>query len=144
MNNKGATFSGWAEAIMFGAVFMVLFGVVIAGMNTLYSQNQDTSGGLDRDGESFIDDFTELEKNLDTQIEEGEATFGDDSGLSLSTIWVVLKVTWQTTGNVLTGGWIESIAENAQLPSIFAKVLRVLFIISIAFLLVKLLLKVKP
>ena len=40
-NRKGATFTGWSEAIMFSALFVVLLGSVIFSMNGLYDKDHD-------------------------------------------------------------------------------------------------------
>lgn len=144
MNKKGNTFSGWAEGILFSAIFVIFLGLVITGLNTHYSKSYDSTAGLGQSGSDVIDDFKELESSLETKIEGGEASQEGDTGLTISSLWSLLKITWKTTGSFLTGGWIESAANIANVPSVFAKVLRLLFLISIAFILIKLLLRLKP
>lgn len=140
LNKKGVTLGTWIGAIVLSAAFIVMLGVVLTSMNNDYSQNYDPSAGLGKEGQDVIDNFEELESTIDTNLQEGDVSFLESIGLSLSTSWVILKVTWSTIGTFLTGGWIESASEMAHIPSVFGGVLRMLFVLSIGFILIKLLL----
>lgn len=142
MRKRGATFGGWTEAIVFSAVFVILIATVIGGMNDLYSQNHAEDFGFNADG--VIDEFTDLSSSLQSGVDSGEADFDSSAGLQISTLWSILKATWSAIGTFITGGWIESAVNLTQLPAILGTALRLLYLISLAFILIKLLLKLKP
>lgn len=142
INKKGATFGGWTEAIVLSAMFMILLGTVMVSMNGLYSQDHGSTFGLDSRG--VIDSYIQLQSTVESGVDSGEADFDSSSGLQISTLWTLVKATWKITGSFITGGWIEQAALLAQLPPIVGEVLRLLYLLSIGFILIKLLLKLKP
>jgi hypothetical protein len=146
MNKKAATFSGWTEAVLFSALFLIVIGVAVAGFNALYEQEQDSSFGLNPEGE--VDAFVTLQSSIQSGTSEGEASFAESEGLSLSTTWALLLAAWTTLGNFITGGWIEKSVVLAfggnSIALVVGRVLRVLYLLSLGFILLKLLLKLKP
>ena len=140
LNKRGATLGSWIGAIVLSAAFMIMLGVAMTSMNTDYSATYDPTVGLGDRSQDVIDNFEELESTVDTNLQEGEVYFLESIGLSLSTSWVILKVTWSTIGSFLTGGWIEQAALMAHIPAAFIGVLRLLFFLAIGFILIKLLL----
>ena len=88
--------------------------------------------------------FTQLANTVEEGVQTGEADFSSSSGLTLSSMWTIMRATWTTIGTFITGGWIENVINLAQLPAILGKVLRILYLLSIGFILIKLLLKIKP
>ena len=140
MNKKGATLGTWIGAIIMSAAFMIMLGLAMTTMNSDYSASQDPTAGLGNSGTNVLDDFEDLESTIDENLQQGDVSFLESIGLSLSTSWVILKVTWGTIGSFLTGGWIERAAQMAHIPHAFAGALRVLFVLSIGFILIKLLL----
>lgn len=142
MNRKGATFGGWVEVIVFSGIFVTLLGTVIYGMNLEYGQNHAETFGLDESG--LVESVEELQSSLTSGVEEGEASFDNDAGLQLSSLWRLVTAVWRTLGNVFTGGWVEDLGQAGWIPTPMIAGLRLLFLISIAFILLKLLLKLKP
>ena len=142
MNKKGATLGNWLEASLLSIGFVILLAVVIVGMNGIYGQNYDGTFGLG--SKATTESFEQLQGTLTTGVQEGEATFGDDGGLSISTMWALVKTTWNVIGDFITGGWIEDVGSLANIPTPFLVILRILYLVSITFILIKLLFKLKP
>lgn len=136
-----ASFTGWTEGILLSVLFVLALTSVIGGMNGLYGGNYDGSLGLDSTG--IQEDFNTYQTTLQTTT-EGQATFGSVDGLSLSTSWKLIKATGDIIWSFTTGGWTENVVSLMQLPSYFAIIFRMLWFISIGFIIITILFKVRP
>lgn len=136
-----ASFSGWTEAILLSLLFIMGFATVIGGMNAKYNQDYDATLGLATD--SVQDAFQTYQNTLQTST-EGKATFESVNGLSLSTSWKLLKATGDLVWGVIGGGWTEKLVTAIGLPAYFALIFRILWFISIGFILITILFKVVP
>lgn len=134
------SFSGWIEIILFSLLFMVILGAVIGGLNKEYGNNYDSTFGLGTN--DTLNSLTNLQDSFTTATAEGEASNNANSGISLSTSWQLVKAITSTTWNFVTGDWIIKSVALAQLPAILGVVLRILWFLSIGFILIKLLFKV--
>jgi hypothetical protein len=148
VNNKGAL-EGWFQAILLSMLFLVAFGVIIAGMNVKYGQDRDASFGASSLGnaEETIQEFESDVDQLEEQLEEGEFGFLDGI-IVLGTIGNMVRTIMTGIISFLTGGFIHDIVGLLGLSegttSSLALVFRILFVGAIIFLLIKLIFKVKP
>lgn len=144
MNKKGASLSGWSEAAL-GMILMLGALMIIVGfMNAKYNQNNDPTFGMSTN--STLDSFKDYQGTLQTGM-EGEASTNSINGVSLVSSWGMIKTGLNIVFNFVTGGWINNAVGLLSLGEIgnnLALILRLLFILSIGFILIKILFKVKP
>lgn len=133
--------SGWTEGILLSVLIVILFGGVIVGFNTMY--NKDNQIGLGTN--TSQSEFSEYQGTLADQIQSGEADFTSSEGLTLKSSWNIIESASSIIWNFFTGGWIETIlTDYMKLPSIVATIFRILFFLSMGFIILKILFKVKP
>lgn len=135
------TFGLWTEVILFSIAFVIILGAIVADMDDKFGQSHDASFGLTTN--DTLSALVGTQSTLQTGVNEGQVT-NNNLGLSVSTSWNVIKSIGTITWNFITGGWIEKTVAMAQLPTIVGVVLRVLYFISIGFIILKLLFKVNP
>ena len=137
-----ASFSGWTEAIMLSILFVLAFATVIGGMNAKYHQSYDGTLGLAPN--STLANFQTYQGTLQTTTNTGQASFETVNGLSLSTSWQLMKATGDLIWGFVTGGWTEKVVYYMGLPSYVAVIFRILWFISIGFIIITILFKVRP
>lgn len=142
MNKKAQTLQGWSEGIIIAVLFVIIFGVIIAGMNGLYSK-EHTIVGLETGG---IEDALEsYQEGVEEKYRGGEASFLAQVGLTLKTSWDIIFSTMNLIWRFLTGGWIETITTDyMKLPVAVGLFFRMLYFLSVGFIVLKILFKVKP
>jgi hypothetical protein len=143
MNKKGASLSGWTEVALMAALFITLIILLFANMNVKYDENYDGSFGLGNLANSTENSISGYQDTLQQSINTGESGTTSD-GISLSTTWNIIKAGINTMWTFSTGGWIEISGGLIGLPVIVGRILRILFILSIGFIIIKLILKIKP
>jgi len=141
INKKGQTLQGWSEGIIFTVLFILVFGIVVAGMNNLYTK-EHTVVGLETDG---IEDALEgYQAGVEEKYRGGEASFLSQVGLTLKTSWDIIFSTMNLIWYFLTAGWIQTIATDyMKLPSVVGFFLRMLYFLSVGFIVLKILFGVK-
>lgn len=137
-----ASFSGWTEAILLSMLFLFGFASVIGGMNEKYHESYDPSLGLSTTEVQAA--FNTYQNTLQTTTNTGQASFESVNGLSLSTSWQLLKATGDLVWGVISGGWTEKLVYAIGLPAYVALIFRILWFISIGFILITILFKVRP
>jgi len=142
MNKKGATLSGWTEVAAFSILTLLLIGIIYANMNLIYGSNIDATFGLNPN--SSLAGLKEYQSTLQSNIDTGKADTEAITGLSVTTVWEMIKAGLGMTVSFLTGGWIEKISTDliGFAPEV-ALIFRILFLISLGYIVIKLLLKVK-
>lgn len=141
-NKRGASLSGWTEL---GLVVVILaLALIMAGtaLNSTYSQNNDFSFGLVPN--ETLNSFTTAQDSQASKVADSTATFTDQQGLTLSALWGMIKGIYNTATTFLTGGLVENVVQLAGLPIWLGKVLRLLFLFSLTFIIIKLITKVRP
>lgn len=138
-NKKAYSMSGWTEGILFSVLFVMILGIAFAGMNASYGKSY--SIGLDTNAtqEAFI----QYQDTIDSQIGSGEADFTSASGLTLKSSWGIITSGTSIIWSFLTGGWIETIVGYMNLPPEVGLIFRILYFLSIGFIILKILFKVK-
>ena len=144
MNKKGASLSGWSEASLFLILFMSLMAIVIVNMNAYYSQNNDPTFGIATN--STQSDLTDYQDTLKQSINSGTAS-SSALGFSVSTTWNVISTGIGYMWSFLTGGWIErsvGLLHMGEAGTALAVILRIIYILSVGFIFLKLVLRIKP
>ena len=143
MNKKGASLSGWTEVALFTTLFLLLFAGLVANFNVKYGENHDGSFGMGGLANSTQNEVSGYQDTLQQSVSTGE-TDSSGLGISLSTTWNIISAGASIMWNFATGGWIEQAVGLARLPAIVGTILRILFVLSIGFIIIKLILKIKP
>jgi len=139
-NKKGVTMSSWTEGILFSLLIVLILGIVVGGFNVMYGEDNQLGLG----GNTTESAFADYQGTLESEIRGGEAEFDSTSGMTLKSSWGIIKSATGIIWDFLTGGWIETIVMYMKLPSEVALVFRILYFLSIGFIILKILFKVKP
>jgi len=139
-DKRGYSLGGWSEGIIFAILLVSLLGIIIGGMNVKY--NKDYQIGLG--GNTTESAFVDYQSTLEREISGGEAVFDAQSGLTLKSSWGIIKSGITIIWDFFTGGWIETIViKMMNLPPIVAITFRLLYFLSIGYIILKILFKVK-
>jgi hypothetical protein len=139
-NKKAYSLSAWTEGILLSVLFVAVFAGVIGEMNGLYHKDYQVGLGTN----STKDDFSSYQGTIQSQITSGEAEFSADQGLTLKSSWGILKTGVSIVWNFITGGWIEEVCSYMSLPTEVGLYLRILYFLSVGFIVLWILFKVKP
>lgn len=131
---------GWTEGILMSILVVILLGIIIGGMNVKYGQDHQLGLG----GNTTKSAFVEYQGTLEREIGGGEAQFDSASGMTLKSSWGIIKSGMNIIWDFFTGGWIETITTDyMRLPSSVAIIFRMLYFLSMGFIILKILFKVK-
>ena len=134
--------SGWTEGILFSLAFVLILSLVITNFNGLYGEDNQIGLGTNTTASAFIN----YQDTSGQQITGGEVDFDSSSGITLRSSWGVVKNIFSIVSNFLTGGWIEDIFAMTNLGEagqIWAKYLRIIYVISLILAILYILFKVK-
>lgn len=137
--NKKAAVSGWIEVITLSMLFIVLLSGVLVYMNGTYGG--DHSIGLDTSAIQKNGSLAGFTVTAQQNIEGGETT-ETDTGLNLKESWTISKNAFSIVYQIVSGAWIMELTSLMLLPEIVGVVLRVLFLMSLIFAVIKLFFKV--
>lgn len=140
-NKKGQTLQGWSEGIIIIVLFVIVFGIIIVSMNGLYDKEHEVVG-LETSGiETALENY---HAGVEEKYRGGEASFLSQIGLTLKTSWDIIFSTMNLIWGFLTGGWIQTITTDyMRLPAIVGFMFRMIYFLSIGFIVLKILFKVK-
>ena len=134
--------SGWTEGILFSIAFVLILTLVVTNFNGIYDQDNQIGLGTN----STANEFINYQDTAGSQITGGEVDFESASGITLKSSWGVVKNIFSIVSNFLTGGWIEDIFTMTNLGEagqIWAKYLRIVYVISLILAILYILFKVK-
>jgi len=140
MDKKASSLSGWTEGILLIILFIMMFGIVIGGFNSMYSKSYTTGLGVNETKMEFIEAQDTLQSELDT----GEVDYNSVYGLNLKSSWAMIKAVLNIVWNFITGGFIETICMWMHLPAEVALIFRMLYFLSLIFFIMYIIFKVKP
>ncbi len=140
INKKAQTLQGWTEGIIIAILFVMAFGIVIVGMNDLYEKEHEIAGLETGDLLTATESY---QKGVEEKYRGGEASFLAQVGLTLKTSWDIIFSTMNLVWSFITGGWIETITDYMKLPPIVGLIFRMLYFLSIGFIVLKILFKVR-
>lgn len=141
-DKKGATLSGWTEVALFSILFLTAMGFLIVGMNSNYNKNFDATIGF---SSTNITPFVNYQNQLQNATASGEAQTGL-LGLSVTSTWTMILTGLNLVWNFLSGGWIEHAIGLLMLGEsghMLAIILRLIYMLSIGFIAIKLITKVR-
>lgn len=140
MNKHGASLQTWTYGILFILLFLVILtSQILTPMNSTY--NKSFSVGLNT---SAIDEFETARQSADSQIATGEVEQTNE-GLTLKSAWSVGKLAYNTIVSFVTGEFIDNLLTNILgLPEEVGLVMRIIFLMSLIFVIIYLFMKVKP
>lgn len=144
MNKRGASLSGWTEGALGILLLVFAFGLVVASLNVDYGKNFDGTLGMTTN--TTYNDLVAYQATTEQGM-QGEATTNAFTGISLGTTWGMIKAGLTIGFNFVTGGWIENAVGLLRFGAIgtyLGLILRLAFVTSMAFILLKLILKVRP
>jgi hypothetical protein len=139
MNKKAYSLSGWTEGILLSVLIVMILGIVIQNMNGMYTENHQIGLGTNTTKDAMVN----YQGTLQSQIKGGEVEFSADQGLTLKSSWGILSSGINIVWDFLTGGWIETIVLYMKLPVEVALIFRILYFLSIGFIVLWILFKVK-
>lgn len=139
-DKRGYSLSGWTEGILLATLFVIILGGVIINMNGMYNKDHQIGLGTNTTKDAYVN----YQDTLQSQIGGGEAEFSANQGLTLKSSWGILKSGVNIVWDFLTGGWIETIVFYMKAPAEVAVIFRILYFLSIGFIVLWILFKVKP
>jgi len=144
MNNRGETMQGWTEGIAVAVLFVMVFSLIIVGMNELYSEDHEIEG-LPTD--TFYNSLKTQQDSIEEKLIDADASFLGAVGLTVSTSWDVLTSVMGILWSFIAGSWIETIIIDymrmGEIGVPVNYVFRALFFLSIGFIILKILFKVR-
>lgn len=140
INKKGASFSSWTTGILLVLLFVVVFTTqVLVPMNATY--DEEFSTGIDT---SSLDDFEAARQAADAKI-SNSTVVQTDQGLSLTETWSIGKIVYNAITSFLTGEFVDNLlVDTMGLPAVVGTVVRILFLMSLIFIIIYLFMKIKP
>ena len=138
-----ASLSSWTEVALFTTLFITLIGLLVVNMNVKYDENYDPTFGNPDRLSGVQQELTDYQDTMKTAVSQGEAS-STGLGMSLTTTWSIISAGIGIMWNFLTGGFIEDICGMIEFPTIVGTILRILFVLSMGFILLKLVLRIKP
>lgn len=143
MNKVGGTFGGWTEIILFVVLFAMALIVIGASMNGKYNQNNDLSFGLGLN--NTLESVKSYQTGLDNNTQAGQAGFTDQGYLKITTTPAIISSTITLAWNFVSGSFINTLVglmHLGELGTYVAIVFRLLYFITIAFILLKIVTRV--
>jgi hypothetical protein len=140
-----ASLTSWAETGVSVILFLLVLAIIVTNMNVLYNQNNDPNFGMTGVSKNF-GNWSSYQSTIKTGM-EGEATTSAFTGVSLGTAWDMLKGGLNIAFSFVTGGWIEwgvNLLQLGEAGTYLAYALRLLFVLSLGFILLRLILKINP
>jgi len=138
---RGTTLEGWIQGIMLMVLMIIILSVVVIPYFNENHGGDYSISGLPTD--AIQENFEKYQEGMAEKLQGGEASFLSVAGLTLSTSWDIIISTLTTIWYFISAGWINTIAEYLNVPMIVAFILRGLFLVSIGFIILKILFKVK-
>jgi len=139
MNKKAYSFSGWMEAIVFSVLIVLMFGLIFTDMNTIHDKDYNLGLGTD----SVTTEIYGLQDTLETKTKSGEVSFLQVVGMTLKSSWDIILSVVTVIWNFLTGSWVETVTGYMRLPPVVGLLFRALYFLSIGWIILKILFKVR-
>lgn len=143
MNNKGSTFAIWIELVLFIIVMIGALTFIGLDLNDRYSQNHDLTLGLNVSNQlSSLNDF---KKDAVNDSLQGQSSLSDYGIMKLLTTPKILMQTLSILWSFVDGSFITTVVNAMQLGAIgstIAVVFRILYVITLVFIVLKLVLRI--
>jgi len=135
--------SGWTEGILLTLAFVAILGVIFAAFNLDYGKNHSL-GLTDDSGAEQL--FVEYQDTAEQQIKGGEVEFDATQGITLKSSYGMAKDAISIVWAFMSGGFIEKLVAMwgaGKAGMILARIIRVLWFLSVVFALLYALFKIK-
>jgi hypothetical protein len=145
-NKKGASLSAWSEVALCSVLIIALLVILSIQMNGTYGKSHDLSFGMSGVSNSTLTDLKGYQGTLQTGA-KGDTLVSSITGVNLLTVWSMIKGGVEILFNFITGNWIEpliGLLPFGEAGAILALILRIAFVFSIGFIIIKLIMKVRP
>ena len=136
----GSNLNTWLEAIIIFIGVIGIVGVIVSGMNGLYSKNNVTPFSDRTD--SIMNDLTQYQNATAKNVYSGTPTFLGSLGLSLSTSWSMLTGAFGIITDFLTGNIIRDTCNYLGFPAFIGVLLQLLYFFAIGFIILKILFRI--
>lgn len=143
MNKKGGTFSAWIELIIMAILFVGSIAIIGSSMNNYYGKNYDLTYGLQTNETQNA--IVSLQEDVVNSTSSGQSSMTDFGIYKLATLPHIMLVATSLLWDFVSGSFINtlvgmmSLGEYANLVIVLIKIL---YWLAIAFILLKLILKV--
>lgn len=139
-----ASLSSMSEAVIGIILVLLCLGVIIMGMNQTYNKNYDPSFGINtQDAKNNVSDY---QNTVGTGL-QGKASENALTGVNVLSSYSIVQSGITMVINILTGQFIQNIIGLLQLGEAgvyLGWAFRLLFILALAFVLIKIIFKIKP
>jgi hypothetical protein len=140
-----ASFSTWTEAVILIILVVATTGFIIADANSLYGKSNSML--LSNETQSALGTLANYTNNSLSQVTQGTPSVVA-LGLTLSTLWDVIRSVFLILWNVISGNWIPTlivtITQGWPGAVLLGRILQAVFLISIIYALIRLLMRIKP
>ena len=146
-DKRGVSLSSFTEVAIFASLFVFMIVIISADMNHIYGTGHDLTFGLGGTANTTYNEMSGYQGTLQSGLENGQAEVNSQTGFSLGTMWGMILGGIQVVGNFITGQWIGPAVGMMQMGSAgnyLAGSLRILFLFGLGYILIKLIMKVKP
>lgn len=144
MNKRALSLSSLTEAVIGIIVILSVLAIIIVGMNIKYSKTYDATLGLGTNNTKFA--FEQYQGTLQNGL-ASDANTNSINGVSVVGSWGMIQAGLSMALEFVTGGFIQNAIGLLHLGAAgvyLGWALRLLYIFGIAFIMIKLLFKVKP
>lgn len=143
-NKKGLSLSSLSEAVIGIILFLGILAIIIVAMNVKYGQTYDATIGLGTNDTKTS--FEKYQETLQTGL-GSDASTSAISGVNVIGSWGMIQAGLSMALNFVTGGFIQNAIGLLRLGNAgvyLGWAFRLLFIFGIAFIMIKILFKIKP
>lgn len=138
MNKKGYSASGWVEVILLVSLFVTVTSLVIGEYNDLYQQSNDMGLGIETDS------FKTYQKTAVDEVKGGEAETSAQEGITFKGSWAMTTNLANAIWTFISGNFIDTLCNYMHLPSAVAWTVKLLYFLSVLFIILRILFKISP
>jgi hypothetical protein len=143
MNKKGVSLAGWVEGAVGVILILGCLAIIVLSMNISYNQSNDPTFGIasDTTKNALIGYQTTIQEGM-----KGDASTNQINGISLSTSWGMITAGLSIVGDFVTGQWIRNgigLLGWGDAGTLLGIMLSLVFVLSLGFILLKILFKIK-
>lgn len=144
-DRKGSTFGLWIEMLLFIILFIAIIGIIGSEMNTKYDKNYDLTMGLNLSQQEA--DLRQYSRDVVNDTSQGQSSMSDFGIFKLATAPKILISAVTILWSFVSGDFIFHLVDAMHLGifgSYIIWIFRSLYVIALAFLLLKLVLRMWP
>lgn len=140
-DKRGATLEGWVITIVLCMALVIIFNSVIMSDINEKSGGNSSIAGLPTD--AYQSSFQTYQSNVKNSTTGGEKSFSALGLLILGTAWDTIISTFSLLFEFIGGSWMNNLFSSVGIPNQIRGLITGLLIISISFLILKIVFKMK-